>query len=69
MTETEIPDPDTPRDDPDLEAALRDPAFDDVPAGTADDPARPEDIAAEPGAPHLSLGEDQVDEEEPPGPA
>ena len=63
MPQPEHPEPDTPRDDPDLEAALRDPAFDDAPAdGQIDDPARPEDIAAAPGAPHLSLEEEQVDD-------
>ena len=60
---SELPEPDTPRDDPDLEAALRDPGFDDLPAGSSADPgadpARPEDVAAEPDAPHLGL--DEVD--------
>ena len=77
---SETPEPDTPRDDPDLEAALRDPAFDDaaaaeatgpgaetpppgaVPAGPADDPARPEDFPHEPGAPHVGLDEDQLEQ-------
>ncbi len=61
---SEHPEPDTPRDDPDLEAALAGPGFDDPasPASIPDDPARPEDIAHEPGAPHLSLDEEQPDE-------
>jgi len=44
-----------------LEAALADPAFDDLPA--AEDPGRPEDPFHEPGAPHLGLdaGEDADD--------
>lgn len=52
------PDPDVPHDDPDLEAALRDPAFDDAPA---DDPGRPEDFPHEPGVPHVGLEEDQLE--------
>ena len=58
---SQAPDHGTPADDPDLEAALRDPAFDDVPVDAADDPARPEDIAGASDAPHLSLDEEQVD--------
>ncbi len=60
---TETPEPDTPHDDPDLEAALAGPGFDDSAGAppTPDDPARPEDIAHEPGAPHLSLDEEQLD--------
>lgn len=58
---SEQPGPGSQQDDPDLEAALRDPVFDDLPAGaSADpraDPARPEDMAAEPDAPHLGLDE------------
>ncbi|MCW3011285.1 MAG: hypothetical protein JWO90_1689 [Solirubrobacterales bacterium] len=60
---TEHPQPDTPHDDPDLEAALAGPGFDDAaPVDIPDDPARPEDIAHEPGAPHLSLDEEQLEE-------
>ncbi len=60
---SEHPEPDTPRDDPDLEAALAGPGFDEdaAPPPGSDDPARPEDIAHEPGAPHLSLEEEQLD--------
>ncbi len=72
---SELPDPaDTPRDDPDLEAALRDPTFDDLPSGSSADPgadpARPEDIAREPDAPHLALDEVKPDagEDAPLGP-
>lgn len=58
----EHPEPDTPRDDPDLEAALNGPAFDEEDALRPDDPGRPEDLEHEPGAPHIGLDEDQVDE-------
>ena len=52
-------DPLDPRDDGDaaLEAALADPAFDELPA--VQDPGRPEDPFGEPGAPHLALDEAQ----------
>ncbi len=52
-------DPLDPEDDGDaaLEAALADPAFDELPA--AEDPGRPEDPFHEPGAPHLALDDDQ----------
>ena len=53
------PDPLSPDDDGSaaLEAALADPAFDDLPSGP--DPGRPEDPLHEPGAPHLALDEEQ----------
>ena len=54
-------DPLDPEDDGDaaLEAALADPAFDELPA--VQDPGRPEDPFHEPGAPHLALDEAQGD--------
>ena len=45
-----------------LEAALADPAFDELPA--SEDPGRPEDPLHEPGAPHLALDEEQGEQEE-----
>ena len=55
----DAPDPLDPEDDGDaaLEAALADPAFDELPA--VQDPGRPEDPFHEPGAPHLALDEEQ----------
>ena len=52
-------DPLSPDDDGSaaLEAALADPAFDELPA--TEDPGRPEDPLHEPGAPHLALDEEQ----------
>ena len=54
-------DPLDPEDDGDaaLEAALADPAFDELSA--VQDPGRPEDPFHEPGAPHLALDEEQSD--------
>ncbi len=58
------PDPLSPEDDGTaaLEAALADPAWDELPA--VEDPGRPEDPLHEPGAPHLALDEEQVDDAE-----
>ena len=55
-------DPPDPEDDGDaaLEAALADPAFDELAA--VQDPGRPEDPFDEPGAPHLALDEEQGDD-------
>jgi hypothetical protein len=74
------PDALSPEDDGDaaLEAALADPAFDDPALGDSsavEDPGRPEDPFAEPGAPHLALDEEQeggagqASGARPPGPA
>ncbi len=54
-------DPLSPDDDGSaaLEAALEDPAFDELPA--VQDPGRPEDPFGEPGAPHLALDEAERD--------
>ncbi len=65
MPSDDLPGPDAPRDDPDLEAALRDPAFDEVPAEArtpgADAPVAPEAVppspADDPGRPEDYAGE------------